>query len=191
MNQPNRRRNARSRGLQPVCHGLTMVDMLCSVMLAMVLLSGVLPLFDELRSRVTLESAASLLETDIQYGRSTAISKGVSVRLSVQAQADGGSCYVMYTGPANACTCSGDGQAQCEGDGRLLRVEAQPANADVTLAPLARPLIFDAFKGTVTPTATVQLVARDGRSIHQVINIMGRVRTCTPTGALPGVRRCT
>lgn len=189
MNQPARR-TANTVGLRSPRRGLTMVDALCSLMLAMVLLAGVLPLFDEMRARVRLESLASLLETDIHFGRSTAISKGVSVRMAVQSLADGGSCYVMYTGPAQACTCSSAGQAQCEGDGRLLRVEAQAANADVTLAPLSRTLVFDAFKGTVTPTATVQLIARDGRSLHQVVNIMGRVRTCTPSGALPGVRRC-
>jgi type IV fimbrial biogenesis protein FimT len=71
-----------------------------------------------------------------------------------------------------------------------LRVEGQPAAAGVALAALARPLVFDGRKATVTPTATLRVSADDGRTIHQVVNIMGRVRSCTPGGSVGGLRRC-
>jgi len=50
--------------------------------------------------------------------------------------------------------------------------------------------LFDPVRGTSTPTATVQLSARNGTAIHQVMNIMGRVRSCSPAAAVSGYRRC-
>jgi type IV fimbrial biogenesis protein FimT len=43
-------------------------------------------------------------------------------------------------------------------------------------------------KGTVTPTASIQLRSAAGQ-LRQVVNVMGRVRTCTPDG-VPGYRAC-
>ena len=73
----------------------------------------------------------------------------------------------------------------------LLRLEEQPAQRGVSIAPLSRALLFDAHKGTVTPTATLQVQAADGRAIHQVVNIMGRVRSCSPAGQLNGLPQCS
>ena len=73
---------------------------------------------------------------------------------------------------------------------QLLRSEGLPANSGVLLTGLQRPVVFDGRKGTVTPTATLRLTARDGRAIHQVVNIMGRVRSCSPAGAVGGLRAC-
>jgi hypothetical protein len=36
----------------------------------------------------------------------------------------------------------------------------------------------------------VQLKAGNGMAIHQVTNIMGRVRSCSPAPALSGYRAC-
>jgi type IV fimbrial biogenesis protein FimT len=119
-----------------------------------------------------------------------AITSGTSVRLSVLPMTSGGSCYVIYTGAANGCVCQGQGQARCDAGTTLLRLEEQSGSAGVTLVPLQRSLIFDANKGTVTPTATVQVVAADGRAIHQIVNIMGRVRACSPSASVGGLPVC-
>ena len=119
-----------------------------------------------------------------------AITGGTSVRLSVLGTDAGGSCYVLYTGAADACSCEGRGQTRCEAGARLLRLEEQAGSAGVLLVPLQRSIIFDARKGTVTPTATVKVVAADGRAIHQVVNIMGRVRTCALAGSVGGLPAC-
>ena len=63
-------------------------------------------------------------------------------------------------------------------------------NCGISLAPLQRSILFDAGKGTVTPTATFAITDRDGRSIRQIVNIMGRVRSCTTTRGLGGLRPC-
>ena len=50
-------------------------------------------------------------------------------------------------------------------------------------------MLFDATKGTVTPTGTLRVQAGVG-SVHLVVNVMGRVRSCSPEGRIPGQRSC-
>ena len=171
--------------------GLSLVELLCSLAIMALLMGGALPLFNELRWSQALQSAASLLETDLHHARSLAVISGRPVRLSIQAPSAGGSCYVVHTGAAHACRCDGHGQAQCDAGAELLRLAEQPVNAGIRLAPVDRSILFDGGKGTVTPTATLKIIDPDGRTVHQVVNIMGRVRTCAVGGSLGGLRRCT
>jgi len=170
--------------------GLSLVELLCVLAISLVLLGGALPLLNDLQQGQRLQATAALLETDIHLARSTAISTGQPVRLVVQAMASGGSCYLLHSGPADGCNCVEAGVARCEAGARALRIEVLPPAAGVTIAALSRPLVFDGRKATVTPTATLRLAARDGRTIHHVVNIMGRVRSCTPGGAVGGLRSC-
>ena len=170
--------------------GLSLVELLCSVAIMAILLGGVLPMLNDLRASQALQASAALLETDLQYARSLATLGGGAVRLSTQALPSGGSCYAVHTGPAQACRCSGNGQARCDADATLLRLADQGGPSGITLGPVARSILFDGGKGTVTPTATFQMADRDGRVIHQIINIMGRVRSCAPAGKLGGLRAC-
>lgn len=182
--------DTRRRAAPPRRHGLTLVELLCVLAITLVLLGGALPMVQDLRASQALRAAAALLETDLHYARSLAVTGRRPVRLSVQALAAGGSCYVLHTGPAHACRCSGDGQARCDAGTELLRLAEQDARSGITLSPGQRSIVFDADHGTVTPTATLKLTDRDGRAIHQVVNLMGRVRTCVPAGALGGLPRC-
>jgi type IV fimbrial biogenesis protein FimT len=149
-----------------------------------------LPLFNELRWSQALQSAASLLETDLHHARSLAVISGRPVRLSIQATASGGSCYVVHTGAAHACRCDGHGQAVCEAGAEMLRLAEQPVSAGIRVAPAERSILFDGGKGTVTPTATLKIIDPDGRTLHQVVNIMGRVRTCAAVGLFSALRPC-
>ena len=170
--------------------GLSLVELLCTLALSAVLLGGTIPMLRDMRAALVLNATAALLETDMQYARSMAIVTGQSVRLAVLATAGGGSCYLLYVGAANGCHCEAQGLSRCEAGSNMLRREEQTARSGVTLAPLARSILFDGNKGTVTPTATVQVLAADGRAIHQIINIMGRVRSCSPSGSVAGVPVC-
>ena len=113
--------------------GLSLVEMLCSLAVTLVLLGGALPMVSELRTGQALAATASLLETDLHYARSLAISSGRSVRVSLQVLTNGRTCYAVHTGPANACRCDGNGQSQCEGDAKLLRLEDQSGSHGVRI----------------------------------------------------------
>ena len=173
-----------------VQRGLSLIELLCSLAIMALLVGGALPMFNELRWSQGLQSAASLLETDIHHARSLAVISGRPVRLSVQATPAGGSCYIVHTGAAHACRCDGRGQAQCVAGAEMLRLAEQAVSSGNRLAPVERSNLVDGGKGTVTPTATLKLTDPDGRTIHQVVNIMGRVRTCAAVGTLGGLRPC-
>lgn len=171
--------------------GLTLVELLCALAVLAVLLGGALPSLFQLRATLTLRATADLLETDLQYARSLALVEGQPVRLALQAQDNGGHCYLIHTGPAQSCSCQRAGQPpQCDPGSRLLRAVELDRGAGLRLAPVDRSLIFDSHKGTVTPTATLRLSDGEGRAIHQIINIMGRVRSCSPSG-LGGLKACS
>jgi len=65
-----------------------------------------------------------------------------------------------------------------------------PEGGPVRLQSNSRSVVFDATKGTSTPTATMQLTARNGMTLRQVMNILGRVRSCSPAPSLSGYRAC-
>lgn len=171
-------------------HGLTLIETLCVLAIMAVLLGGALPLFGELHASQALQATAALLETDIQLARSEASAGGRPVRLSVQQTPAGTTCYLIHTGAAHACRCEGAGRSVCDAGAALLRLSEQGGPSGISLAPVRRSILFDAGKGTVTPTATLRVVDREGRAIHQVVNIMGRVRSCTPTTGFAGLRPC-
>lgn len=170
--------------------GCTLIEALCTLAIMLVLLGGALPMLKDLLARQTLLAQAAELETDLMLARAQAQIQQESIRFSVHQTETGTSCYVVYRGAAGSCDCQGGGQSRCEGGGQALRVADTSRRAGITLANLARPLTFDAGLGTVTPTATLRLSDSEGRTVHQVINVVGRVRSCTPNPAWGGLRRC-
>ena len=136
-----------------------------------------------------LDAAATQLATDIRYVRTEAIARNEALRLSIRPVA-GGSCYVVHTGAADACTCPATGAASCTGGADVLRTVVLPATARVTLQSNLGSMLFDPVHGTSTPTGTLRLIGAGDRAIHHIVNVMGRVRSCSPAGAVPGYRAC-
>ena len=181
---------AQSQSLHGLSRGCTLIESLCGLVIMLVLLGGAWPMLKDLVARQALLAQAAELETDLVLARTQAQVQKESLRFSVHQPEGGGSCYIIYSGPSGACQCDGGGRVTCEAGAQVLRLSEPSKRSGITLAALARPLTFDAMMGTVTPTATLRLSDRDGRSVHQVINLTGRVRTCTPDPAWGGMRRC-
>lgn len=175
--------------LRSRCTGVTLIEAAVATAVVAVLLGTVAPGFQELRLRRQLEGVAAQLETDMQLARSEAVARQQSVRIGFHAGADGASCYVLHTGPAHACRCDGAGTTTCAGDAEALRSVPLAAGYPVQLRSNSGSILFDAVKGTVTPTATVRVTAPVGE-IRQIVNVMGRVRSCSPDGAVAGYRPC-
>lgn len=152
----------------------------CAIVTTVVALTlgAALPSFQEARQRRHLEGTAAQLETDLQLARAEAVARNEPVRLSF-AQGDAGSCYWLHTGAKPQAVCEHRTDA-------LRQVQLDTA---VRLQSNSASLLFDPIKGTVTPTATVRLQTEAG-TLHLVVNVMGRVRSCSPDGALPGLARC-
>lgn len=170
-------------------HGVTLVEAAVVVAVAAVLAATALPSFRQARETRRLEAVAAQLETDLQLARALAVARNEGVRMGFAADA-AGSCYVVHTGGAGDCGCSGTGTARCSAGAEALRVVALGADRGVRIDANTHSMQFDPAKGTVTPTATLRVTAASGSAIHQVVNVMGRIRSCTPTAGLAGYRRC-
>lgn len=169
--------------------GITLVETTVATSVLAVVTSLAAPSFDQLMQRKRLEGAATQLESDVHDARMLAVARNAALRISFESGA-AGSCYVIHTGSAGQCRCNADGSASCQGNAEAERVVRFDPGGPISLRSNAGSVLFDPMRGTSTPTATVQLVARNGKAIHQVLNVMGRVRSCSPAPALPGYRRC-
>ena len=181
------RRRAPERGR---LRGVSLVESLVVTAVTAVGVAAALPGLQRLAERQRVTAAALLFETDVQHARSFAVSSTQSVRLSFDNRGPQ-SCYVLHTGLADDCVCGADGSpARCAGEARELRTVHFPPAGGVTLASNVRSIAFDPVRGTSSPAGTVRFIGVDGAAVHQVVNIMGRVRSCTPGRAAMGFKAC-
>jgi len=136
-----------------------------------------------------LDAAATQLATDIRFARIEAVARNEALRLSVRPVA-GGTCYVVHTGAADACSCAATGPALCSRDAQVLRTVVLQGSDRVTLQANVGSMLFDPVHGTSTPTGTLRLIGTRDRAGHHIVNVMGRGRSCSPAGAVPGYRAC-
>lgn len=169
--------------------GFTLIESLIGLTVTGVVVGAVLPSFGTTLERRHLEGAAAQLETDILYTRSQAVAVNESLRMRFQ-QAAAGSCYVVHSGPANACECQADGSATCSAGGQTYRSVGFAPGGAVQLQANVGAILFSPNLGTSTPTGTLKLTGREARSVHLVVNLMGRVRACSPAAAVSGYPAC-
>jgi type IV fimbrial biogenesis protein FimT len=174
--------------IHPVSHqgsrrqlGVTAVESMCVLAIIGILAGVTMPDVQPLRQRAELLGLASQVETDVHLARSEAVSRNRTVRFTLQHSAAGGSCYQLHEGVAPVCTCEDIEAGRCS-DARVFRALALPSGSPVQVQGNVRSMAFDPLKGTVTPTGTLRVVTRDGQALHQVVGLLGRVRTCSPGG---------
>jgi type IV fimbrial biogenesis protein FimT len=169
--------------------GLSLVELLCTLCIsASTLLASANGMRDLMQSQ-RLQSVATELEGEIALAKSTAILHGQTVRLTVQ-PIDQGSCIMIHTGAKDACKCGTSGLPVCETTTQLMHVQRHDSRTGVRYLTSDMSLTFSAHRGTVTPTATFKVSDSTGRTLHQIVNVMGRTRTCTPKGQVPGFKLC-
>ena len=169
--------------------GFTLTECLIAMAVTATSLGAGLPGFEQALEKRRLEGVAAQLETDIAFTRSLAVAQSHSVRMKFQSDVSG-SCYVVHTGSANDCRCNADGQAVCIGGRQALRSVFFAASGPVSLRSNVPSILFDPTHGTSTPTGTLRVVGRSNSAIHQIVNIMGRVRSCAPAPGLAGYPLC-
>lgn len=169
--------------------GLSMVELLCATSVALTAAGVSLDGMGDLIQAQRLRAAGAELESELQLARSMAIAGSQPVRLAIQ-QTAGGTCTLIHTGPKNACVCKAEGLPVCEADAAPLHMNRHESGRGVSHLSTKTSLAFSAELGTVTPTATLKLADAKGRALHLVVNVMGRIRSCSPGAKLSGQVAC-
>jgi type IV fimbrial biogenesis protein FimT len=172
--------------------GFTLLETLAAVSVLALAAALALPQLGQSRARWGVAAAAHEFEALLQQGRAHAWATGEAVHLAFQGAASG-ACVVLHTGERDDCRCPPHpAPATCTGGARLLEQAHWPAAGGVVVSSNVASMRLDAQRGTVTPAATVRLASPLGPALHQVVNVMGRVRTCVPATApgWPGVAPC-
>ena len=169
--------------------GLTLIELLCFVSVTVATLGASLPGLRGFSLNQRLQAATSILETEVQLAKSLAAAQGQTVRLAIE-PTTGGTCMLIHSGPRRGCECDAQGNAVCTGAATVLHVRHHDATTGVRVTSVRQSIAFSADRGTVTPTATIKLEDEKGRTLHQVVNVMGRTRTCSPLSAVAGFPAC-
>jgi type IV fimbrial biogenesis protein FimT len=178
-----------NRNPQAQQRGLTLVELMITLTITATAIGAAVPSFKQARERRHLDGVAAQMVTDLRHARSLSVAHGANVRFSLHRSA-AGSCYVVHSGPAANCSCAPDGSSSCRNGAKAFQAVGFPAGGPVQLASNSASMLFDADRGTVTPTGTLRVQSASGASVHQVISLMGRVRSCSPGGVVSGYPRC-
>lgn len=170
--------------------GLTMIETSVTLAISTILATSSIPGFGELLERRQIEGVAAELASDLQFVRSEAVARNEGVRISFSTLPGGASCYVIHTGAASACACAAGGPPVCTGAAEPIKAVPAPARGKVLVQAKVASMLYDPVRGTTSPTNSIGIAAADGPGLRHVVNILGRVRTCSPGGAMRGYKPC-
>jgi type IV fimbrial biogenesis protein FimT len=161
--------------------GVSMIEACMVLAIVGILAGSALPSFKDNLDKRQVEGVSSEVRTDLMYARSEAVARNEGVRVSFYQGAQG-RCYVVHTGDRADCGCDGSGApAVCTGGAVALKTVSESRGAQ--LVANVSSVRFDPTNGTTTPAGTVCTVPATGRAVHNVVSLMGRVRTCSPAAA--------
>lgn len=128
------------------------------------------------------DAMAKKLRNAFVFARSEALSSRVEHRISFF-NSTSGSCLVVYSSTASTrCTCNSNGQAVCAAGAVARLVEVLPHSTGIQLSSNSASVGIEPRSGLVTPTVSVDLRPTIAPPTRHIVNISGRLRTCSPDG---------
>lgn len=195
--------------------GLTLIELMVVVAIAVIILGLAAPSFSEYIVTQRLRSIHAQLATDLQFARSEAVARSafVSVRFQEVTGAGAQTCYVIFIRPeptttsTDTCSCTAAPGARCNSHPTTtteLRTVTIPGELKVRVLKTVGPtdtVTFDArtgmfiFPGADDVDATsiqyeVETSADTSRVLRAVVNPSGRAMSCTPVGSTLGGSSC-
>lgn len=170
------------------CRGLTLIELCVVVALVAILAAMAAPSMRELLERRALLGAADALATDLFELRALAVSRNEGLVATFQAQGQA-SCYVLHTGSTGQCTCLSDGPAECMPGASAIKKVGFPSGGPVRLLT-STSIRLHPVRGTAAPGGTIRMIDRQGRQVHHVVAMTGRIKTCSPGGKIGGYKPC-
>lgn len=169
--------------------GFSLMEACVVTAILALLLSLAVPGFGALIERKRLQGSAAQLAADLHWLRSEALARNEALRFSLHTTGQG-TCTVVHTGHRADCRCADTGPAVCEGEATALKTSHWPAAQRIAVQANVTSMLFDPVQGTTSPGGSVRVTDSQGHGITHVVNIMGRVRSCSPSAAVGGYRAC-
>jgi type IV fimbrial biogenesis protein FimT len=101
------------------------------------------------------------------------------VRLELRSDSRG-ACLVAHTGQRGDCSGCG-APAVCQ-PGVQLVARSLPLPSGVSASANISSQLWNPGTRSVSPAGTLRLHLSDGRTVHHVVNLAGRLRRCSPDG---------
>ena len=169
--------------------GPTLIEGCVTLAIVSILAGTAAPSFIESNKKRVLDGSVAEMATDLFLARSEATAHQEGVRVSFH-NVTTGSCMLIHTGATADCRCDSSGIAQCSNGATLIKGNYYSPSRGVTLAANVASIRFDPTHGMATPTGTIRLTTASGQEVHHVVNITGRVRSCSPGGSAKGYKAC-
>jgi type IV fimbrial biogenesis protein FimT len=124
-------------------HGISLIETMCVLCVVSVAIGTAIPSLGSLSQKAELAGAAAQVETDVQFARSQAVALNRTVQFTLR-EANGATCYIVHTGPAASCSCSGqEPSASTCGDGsNLLRAVSFASQGIVQVRSASKSVTF-------------------------------------------------
>ena len=169
--------------------GLSLIECCMTLAIASILVGTAAPSFIEFNKKRVFDGSTNELVTDLYFARSAATAHQEGVRVSFQAVATG-SCMLVHTGATLDCTCDSAGAAQCSNGATLIKANYYSTARGINVAANVASIRFDPTHGMATPAGTVRVTTSSGQAVNHIVNITGRVRSCSPGGSVKGYKPC-
>ena len=169
--------------------GLSLIECCVTLAIASILAGTAAPSFIEFNKKRVFDGSTNELVTDLYLARSAATAHQEGVRVSFRSVATG-SCMLVHTGATSDCTCDSAGVGQCTNGATLIKASYYSTARGINVAANVASIRFDPTHGMATPTGTVRVTTVSGQSVNHIVNITGRVRSCSPGGSVKGYKAC-
>jgi type IV fimbrial biogenesis protein FimT len=187
--------NRRGRTLE-VQTGFTLLELMLTLLVLAVLATLGVPSMQQMLERNQLKSVARTLMSDLQWMRAEAIRRNRPLHLAVDVDAW---CYGITTRKSCNCLAAAEDTEACLLDTSDTPVLRRVESADFpgvhivsVTSSLSNPprLGFEPRRATATSHGSLTLGSRNGAQLRLILSKLGRVRACSPNGAVPGYKRC-
>lgn len=166
--------------------GFSLIEAMVVVAVIAILATVAAPSYIELIGKQRLKGAASVLYGDLQYARSEAVQRNTPVTVTFDTSVTPW-CYIIHTG--TTCTCGASGS--CTGSAVNLKNVSGADSSGVTMALSTgvTEIAFEPRQGTATP-GIITFTGINSLQVQNQVNLLGRVRLCSPGGAVSGYSSC-
>ncbi|WP_332288037.1 pilus assembly FimT family protein [Aquincola agrisoli] len=194
MLEPMTMRHTRRHPASGASAGLTLVELMVTLVVLGVVLTLAVPAFNDLIVRERVRGVNNELIADMQLARSEAVQRLNTTLIHFKAN-ETMSCYAVYAKQGGGgCDCLRTAN-HCENGGvtltRLLKVVQIPRDSGITIGVAGRRAEIENRRGTLdVESLAVPVTSTRGPALVTTLEKAGRISTCSPNQSFAGVPAC-